>query len=166
MGRGFVKGFDMLDLGSYPGVVRGSGAVYGEVYEVEDPAVLERVDDAEGVGEGLYSRERCVVLFGGELSEMAQLYVYNKPAEGRKRVGDGDWARYKGRSGLANLFLAGETTIPEWLEPINTVPAKIGDVKGVIYTVYENKLRRLGRLKPCRITGLEDGKTYYGLTLG
>jgi gamma-glutamylaminecyclotransferase len=49
--------YRIFDLGSYPGLVDWPEglAVQGELYEV-DAECLKRLDDAEGVDEGLYAR--------------------------------------------------------------------------------------------------------------
>ena len=49
--------YRIFDLGSYPGLVDWPEglAVHGEVYEV-DAECLKRLDEAEGVDEGLYAR--------------------------------------------------------------------------------------------------------------
>ena len=49
--------YRVFDLGSYPGLVDWPEGltVQGEVYEV-DMECLKRLDEAEGVGEGLYAR--------------------------------------------------------------------------------------------------------------
>lgn len=49
--------YRIFDLGSYPGLVDWPEglAVQGELYEV-DAECLKRLDEAEGVGEGLYAR--------------------------------------------------------------------------------------------------------------
>jgi gamma-glutamylcyclotransferase (GGCT)/AIG2-like uncharacterized protein YtfP len=39
--------YRLLDFGSYPGLARGTRAVEGELFEVDD-AVLERLDEFEG----------------------------------------------------------------------------------------------------------------------
>ena len=45
----------LLDLGSYPGLVAGSLAVHGELYEIS-PSLLPTLDAIECVDDGLYER--------------------------------------------------------------------------------------------------------------
>ena len=52
LGEAFTTG-KLYNLGSYPGMVWGDGIVYGEVYEVDDFATLDRVEGTPT----LYKRE-------------------------------------------------------------------------------------------------------------
>ena len=89
LGRASIEGFEMVDLGSYPGVVPGSGAIVGEVYEFEGRRLLDQLDRAEGVFEDppLYRRVEVEAL-----GAPAWLYVYARDASGLRRIGSGDWA--------------------------------------------------------------------------
>ena len=52
--------FRLYDLGRYPGLKRASvngSSIRGEVYRIDDEC-LRRLDDEEGVDDGLYTRER------------------------------------------------------------------------------------------------------------
>jgi len=166
VGSGYVKGYEMLDLGDYPGVVHGRGVVYGEVYEVEEDETLEQLDDAEGVDEGLYTRVSDKVFFGEELSEEAQLYLYSKPSRGFRKIEEGDWARYRGRSRITNLFISYNSPMLGRYRPIRVIQAKLGEINGVIYTIYVDTLDNAGELRVCKVKGLHDGKTYYALSSG
>jgi gamma-glutamylaminecyclotransferase len=86
------KGFSMLDLGSFPGVVEGEvGDVIGEVYEVDD-ITFARLDRLEGYNpfnptHGLYNRRSINTEFGE-----AFIYVYNNHyGRGISPVENGDW---------------------------------------------------------------------------
>ena len=80
--RGEIKGFEMYDLGAFPGVVKGNGTVKGEVYRVTK-AELERIDRLEGEG-SLYVKE--LVTVKGYLTEdndlSAYVYIYNHSVDG------------------------------------------------------------------------------------
>jgi gamma-glutamylaminecyclotransferase len=85
------KGFDMFDLGVFPGTIPGLGTVTGEVYEVSDET-LRRLDRLEGYNStapdsGLYNRIEIDTEFG-----KSYIYIYNN-TYGRKMnpVENGDW---------------------------------------------------------------------------
>jgi gamma-glutamylcyclotransferase (GGCT)/AIG2-like uncharacterized protein YtfP len=86
-----APGFALYDLGGYPGMVRSPGTatgVTGEVWSVDEEC-LARLDELEGIAEGLYRRER-VPLLGAPLEEGAEAYIYLKGVEGRPALG-GEW---------------------------------------------------------------------------
>ena len=146
VGRGFVPGYKMYNLGLYPGVVRDGGRVYGEVYEVT-ASDLEDIDRAEGCDVGLYVRELVDVFFGeeGSFREKAYIYRYNRklPSEAAV-VKSGDYARYVGRGGAFNYFAYGSNVdlgrIKErGIEPLRRVPAVLEG-----YRLVFNKKCRYG----------------------
>ena len=47
--EGYIEGFYMYNLGTYPWITKGKGKVYGEVYEVDDET-LSSLDYLEAVG--------------------------------------------------------------------------------------------------------------------
>jgi len=49
MGEACISGYDMYDLGSYPGIVPGRGTVCGELYAVSDEE-LRKINILEGEG--------------------------------------------------------------------------------------------------------------------
>ena len=84
-----AAGYELYDLGGYPGMVpstNGAEPVEGEVWSV-DPAALSSLDDLEGVHEGLYRRERVALAapFG---DDEVQTYIYALSPEGRSRLGN------------------------------------------------------------------------------
>jgi gamma-glutamylcyclotransferase (GGCT)/AIG2-like uncharacterized protein YtfP len=83
--------FHMVDLGPFPGVLRGGEtAVTGEVYRVND-ATLCRLDRLEGVPT-LYTRQRARLASG----LLANVYVLgHKRARGCTRVASGDWRAHR-----------------------------------------------------------------------
>lgn len=96
------KGFAMLDLGYFPGVIKddSSKGVIGEVYEVDD-AILSRLDRLEGYlahspERGLYDRIEIDTKFG-----KAIIYIYNNHYGRSKEnlVEGGDWRLYCTKKG-------------------------------------------------------------------
>lgn len=85
------SGFRLHDLGGYPGIVArpdDTDGVVGEVWSV-DPGALRRLDEFEGVHEGLYRREPIPLLppFAGQ---SVDAYISVLPAAGRPDVGS-EW---------------------------------------------------------------------------
>ncbi len=91
LGEGYIKGFEMYDLGSYPGIVPGNGIVYGEVYQVY-PADLALVDEIEAEGEEYQRRLVPVFLASGDVLE-AFVYVYLGDVSLRPVVANGIWSK-------------------------------------------------------------------------
>ena len=57
----------------------------GVVLDIDDSA-LERLDMYEGVEEGLYVRERCVVHLDDGSRVEAWVYIYNQPTTALRRI--------------------------------------------------------------------------------
>ena len=89
VGKGLLRGFAMLDLGAFPGIVpsTGDGVVVGEVYEVGD-ALVRRLDKIEGVPH-LYTRDGAVLDDGRHV----EMYVLRRDAHGCPVIRSGDWFR-------------------------------------------------------------------------
>jgi len=92
-----VNGYDLFNLGSYPGIKPGSGTVIGELHEYKDPeGVTKDMDRIEGyqpeLKDGMYLRRRVPVKTeAGEIVE-ANIYVYNFRVTGRaKQIESGVW---------------------------------------------------------------------------
>ena len=88
----------LVDVGRFPGLLQGEGAVTGEVYEVDD-AQLARLDVVEGMVRGdraasQYWREEVTVLSGPLQGQTVQTYVYNRPVDGCTPIAHGDYRRY------------------------------------------------------------------------
>jgi len=83
-----LEGFALYDLGRYPGAVHAPGMVIGDLVEVGDGAVLEILDEIEGVHAHppLYTRERVTVD-----GAPAWIYVYDRPVGDARRIRGGDW---------------------------------------------------------------------------
>jgi len=88
VGKFYVDGFKMYDLGQFPAVVRGKGMIYGEVYEVND-GVLAMCDDLEGVP-NFYKRE-TMVPFKPVINFPVNIYVINRLPVHAKRIKGGVW---------------------------------------------------------------------------
>jgi gamma-glutamylaminecyclotransferase len=87
-----APGFELCDLGEFPGMVRGgSGSVVGELYLV-GPDALPALDRLEGHPEVFF--RTAVLLASGEEVE-AYLFPADK-AEGTPRIAEGDWRRRGG----------------------------------------------------------------------
>jgi gamma-glutamylcyclotransferase (GGCT)/AIG2-like uncharacterized protein YtfP len=88
LGRGRTPpGFTLYALGGYPGMVRADddrAGVEGEVWEVDD-ACLARLDELEGLAEGLY--ERVGLDLVPSEAGRAQAYLYLRSVDGRRRLG-------------------------------------------------------------------------------
>ncbi len=81
---GWIEGYDMYDLGNYPGIRKGEGRVFGEVYIVSDET-LEQIDQLEGEG-FLYRRVPVKVHAGKDQTIQAEAYVYMRSVEGYPRM--------------------------------------------------------------------------------
>jgi len=90
------KGFAMLDLGYFPGVIPSDiheTPIFGEVYEVDDET-LQRLDRLEGYHKeeptsGLYRKMDIDTEFG-----KATIYIYNNHYGRGGIVENGDWRSY------------------------------------------------------------------------
>jgi gamma-glutamylcyclotransferase (GGCT)/AIG2-like uncharacterized protein YtfP len=104
VGRGAIHGA-LFDVGLYPAAVPApDGYVWGEVYEMSDPAkVLTALDEIEGYSEtdldrSLYRREQIDVLLPDSRFAHAWVYFYNAPLGRAPRIASGDYLEYlKGR---------------------------------------------------------------------
>lgn len=102
----FVDGFEMLNLGGFPGIVPGNGRIVGEIYEV-DEGVLARLDAIEGYREddpkhSLYIRQEVDAFYddGGSIpgptgcGGTISTYVFNidrNQNRDYKVIESGDW---------------------------------------------------------------------------
>ncbi|SFN04545.1 Uncharacterized conserved protein YtfP, gamma-glutamylcyclotransferase (GGCT)/AIG2-like family [Izhakiella capsodis] len=84
LGDHVIDGYELYSLGHYPGVIKGMGKVYCEVYRI-DATMLAELDALRSKG-GEYKRELTSTPYGS-----AWLYVYQHSMAGRKRIVSGDW---------------------------------------------------------------------------
>ena len=88
-GEGFIRGFDLYNLGRYPGIRPSDNpehVVYGEVYLVDD-RTLERVNQLEGEG-SLYLLQFTEVVMKDK-TVSAGVYVYNHGCRESSRIYSG-----------------------------------------------------------------------------
>lgn len=84
IGKATVSGFDMYDIGSFPGIVPGEGVIPGEIYSVDDDA-LQNLDYLEGEG-SLYIRKSVPVTMSTGEKAFALIYVYNGSVDGLEKI--------------------------------------------------------------------------------
>jgi len=81
---------ELYDAGDYPALVpnrRSTPRVRGRIVEVDDAAAaLTRLDDYEGVREGLYGRRRRRVEVEDGSRRVAWVYEYARPVDGMPRI--------------------------------------------------------------------------------
>jgi len=99
-GRGWITGA-LFDLGLYPAAIPAAdGKVFGEVFEVDDPApVMTALDQIEGYqpsapDASLYVRRLVPVFLEGVPSAEAWAYFYNAPLGRAPRITSGDYLAY------------------------------------------------------------------------
>lgn len=80
LGEGTIDGYEMYDLGNYPGIKAGTGTVTGEVYKVS-PAELAAIDRLEGEGY-LYIKTPVNVKMSDSKVLETYAYVYNHGVTG------------------------------------------------------------------------------------
>jgi gamma-glutamylcyclotransferase (GGCT)/AIG2-like uncharacterized protein YtfP len=100
VGRGAIRAA-LFDLGLYPAAVPApESLVWGEVYEMEDPAmVLAALDEIEGYrvddpDSSLYLRQETDVRLPDGTSRRASVYFYNAPLGQARRISSGDYLEH------------------------------------------------------------------------
>ena len=85
VGEGSIFGYEMYNLGRYPGIIEGMGVVLGEVYLVTKEE-LDRIDILEEEG-SLYVKQLATVtmLESGKMTE-AWVYICNRSIDGCDRI--------------------------------------------------------------------------------
>lgn len=84
LGKATTEGYDMYDLGSFPGIVKGNGSVKGELYEMAAEDIV-RLDYLEGEG-SLYNRACVSVRTEAEENQFALIYEYARNVEGYELI--------------------------------------------------------------------------------
>jgi gamma-glutamylcyclotransferase (GGCT)/AIG2-like uncharacterized protein YtfP len=88
----------MLDLGSYPGLVRGPGEVRGELHELIDPGALDALDAYEGYDPDDHGRSRYIRRVVTLLRPNARAWVYHYHGlpDGYAVIASGSWRAERG----------------------------------------------------------------------
>jgi gamma-glutamylcyclotransferase (GGCT)/AIG2-like uncharacterized protein YtfP len=89
VGMARVRG-RLLDLGRYPGLIAGPGAVRGEVFRIERPELLPALDREEGYN---FERRPATVTLARGRRARAWAYWYRGSQNGAVRIPDGDYRR-------------------------------------------------------------------------
>ena len=89
LGTGSVAG-RLLNLGRYPGLIRGAGRVKGELYRLDDPELLPVLDREEGYN---FLRSITIVTLARGRRARAWVYRYRGPRERAVPVPHGDYRR-------------------------------------------------------------------------
>lgn len=84
IGNATLDGYEIYDLGFYPGIIEGSEKVYGEVYDINE-LTLKSIDRLEGEG-SLYIRKLVKVLLDNGNFIDAWCYIYNRSVEGCNKI--------------------------------------------------------------------------------
>ena len=105
----YINGFDMLDLGSFPGLVANPDklsqtvdyetAIRGEVHEYENLRVLDVIEgyDEAQPKEGFYSRIQLPAFTkDGKVLEDCWVYIFNSKSRAGSIIECGDWFEHRG----------------------------------------------------------------------
>lgn len=75
----YINNYDIYNLGTYPGIIKGDDTVYGELYRVDKDS-LNKMDELEEIGY-LYDRILENVYISEDESIEAYVYVYLKSVD-------------------------------------------------------------------------------------
>ena len=89
LGDAFVTG-RLVSLGRWPGLLPGTDRVRGEIFRLDDPALLPVLDRTEGVQ---FVRRRTIVTQLDGRRVRAWLYRYAGPRTTAPLIPQGDWRR-------------------------------------------------------------------------
>ena len=84
-----VSGFEMFNLGRYPGIYHGDGIVNGEIYLVDDKT-LKKLDELEEEG-SLYIREEVIAKSDNQEYKV-YIYVYNLEVANPEYIGNSPYS--------------------------------------------------------------------------
>lgn len=96
LGEAFCHG-QLFMVSTYPGLVKGKGKVYGEVYEIKNNInevlhFLDQYEDyrADNEADSLYLRRtiQCQLIDSKEIIKCST-YLYNQPIQGEQLIEDG-----------------------------------------------------------------------------
>jgi len=97
LGDAVAGGVCLYDLGCYPGIKNGDGAVFGELYDVDD-ITLETLDAIEGfdsnnLDNSLYLRSEIRILVPS-ITISVYSYFYNLAVDESMLIDDGDYRKF------------------------------------------------------------------------
>jgi len=97
LGEAIAGGVCLYNLGSYPAIKRGDGAVVGEIYHVTN-AILDQLDVVEGytpnnLEHSLYHRKKIKILLP-TISTDVFAYFYNGSIDSSRLITSGDYRAY------------------------------------------------------------------------
>ncbi len=136
---GFVEGFEMFDLGGYPGVIKGFDVVWGEVYTVS-PEELREIDGREGGYQRVKVNVNVAPLpdMKPDLVLEAWMYVWRGSVDYSRRIPGGDYARYMNVDPVVPYFTYGRNlNVARFLDTVGL---------GKIYAMAPARLRGYRRL--------------------
>jgi gamma-glutamylcyclotransferase (GGCT)/AIG2-like uncharacterized protein YtfP len=78
----------------YPALADDGGTVVGDLFRIDDPALVDEIDRFEGFDAAsprtsLYVRRQVTLEEPGGVA--AWVYVWNRPIDGLERIPSGDW---------------------------------------------------------------------------
>lgn len=85
--------FKLLSCGAFPGMVPGNEMVKGEVFEFDDPEVLDDLDKLEGHPRH-YLRTPIKVMLGSGKQAEVETYIYQYNDRRLEVVEGGDWRKH------------------------------------------------------------------------
>ena len=97
LGDAVVRGVQLYDIGYYPGLKKGDGIVFGELYYVNNDT-LQNLDMVEGynpndLGSSLYLRSEIQIILP-TITTKVFAYFYNLPVVDSMLIEDGDYRKY------------------------------------------------------------------------
>jgi len=97
IGEAIARGVCLYNLGPYPAIKQGDGAVAGEIYHVSN-AILEQLNTVEGYNptnleNSLYHRQKIQILLPA-ISTDVFAYFYNGSVNGLAQIDSGDYRGY------------------------------------------------------------------------
>jgi len=97
IGEAIVGGAKLYDLGYYPGIKHGDGAVVGELYNVDDKTlkILDTIEgfDSNDLNNSLYHRSEIKIILP-TITAKVFAYFYNLPVVESMLIDDGDYRQF------------------------------------------------------------------------
>lgn len=145
LGPAYVKA-DMFYLGFYPGIIKGSNIVYGELYEVneEQLPIIDEVEDyieLDNKRSAYLRRPIDAYRLSDGKKVRTQAYFYNRSPEGKSLIKSGDYRQFMTEPNNQDVWLIGYGAYlgsQKMLGLLGTIPEhRKGFVEGFerVYTV-------------------------------